>query len=298
MTVTLRSLLLTALLGVPLLSYGQTEETQDEPTPTPATATPSGEPSRGPVGLDPHRLQTETTEPGPVQLGPEGELPEDLIDGAETLQTKRPSSAADASDQAADPQGLHDSLADITTRLELLESRLVTNAPQGADADLRRDLRLLTETVAKLSQSIDDNLASIDQLHQQLEEQRLVNQENSNRLQELAAAAAGTGESPTLWGNSQSSEASRNQHFENMRYRLRLHNNTGREQPLYVNGVLWSVRNEEWSFVPLPKGPVTVQRPGFDPIELAEGDIRWTADRRGFFIEYDLSTNGLPDPGT
>jgi hypothetical protein len=79
-------------------------------------------------------------------------------------------------------------------------------------------------------------------------------------------------------------------------HRLRIHNTTGVEQPISINGVQWTVRADEWSSVPIPRGPVTVHRPGLEPLEIAAEQIAWQSDRRGYFFDYDLDAHRVAAP--
>ncbi len=287
--------LLVGWLGLLAQAHGQVDgsNVEVESVPTPAAVTPADEGVREPVHSEPALREPDTT----VDLGEEGPLPYAREDaGQNDPGQTSPSETPNDDGQTTQTGKLPGTLLDLTARLEALEQRLTdSNAgPQGADvAQIRQDLLEMTRTVSQLKQSIEDNLQSITQLRELLDDQQTLTQENTKRLQELAGATQGTDSGPTLWGNSQPSESARNSHFENMRYRLRIRNATGKEQPLTVNGVLWSVLDQEWSFVPVPPGPVTVQRPGLEPVELRENEIQWKSDHRGFFVEYDLSTNGV-----
>jgi hypothetical protein len=78
---------------------------------------------------------------------------------------------------------------------------------------------------------------------------------------------------------------------------LRIRNSTGSVQSLWVYGVLWTVRRNEVSYVPVPPGPVTVRR-RFDPRPkvIVDDNVRWVDDKLGYYVEYDYKSGTLTNP--
>lgn len=286
-----RSLVVCALMLLPAGAGGQTGESDG---PTAVTSDGASASERGPAAAEPGGDKSLQTELGEAKSPPDAAID---ADGATESGGEGSQGASSAGESPpTESANLSDVLQEVTTRLAELERKLepsTTEVTPPDVAELKQNVADLTRVVSQLTQVIKDNQQGLAQLDVQVAGQRELAEDNAARLKDLAASGGG---SPSVLGNMQSSPAVRDELYENTRYRLRIRNTTGSEQPLYVNGVLWNVRNEEWTFAPIPKGPVNVQQPNHTPVEIAESEIQWKADRRGYYVEYDLESNTVLAP--
>jgi hypothetical protein len=229
----------------------------DEPTDVPPQS-PDAESAAG-------RSAGTTDDP---QAGDSGDLPGE------------PTEAAAGADLAAQFQQLRN---EIEQRLAALEQRL---DQQIARIDALDATTIAAARPAEGAEAMEDAEAppredQVAQLKQELEQLRI---DIGAQLREISDAPAG--ETTTAARPVVTVEA----------HRLRIHNTTGVEQPISINGVEWTVRADEWSSVPIPRGPVTVHRPGYDPLEVTAEEIAWQSDRRGYYLDYDLDEHRVEQP--
>lgn len=181
---------------------------------------------------------------------------------------------------------------DFETRLKALESRLDEQI-QRIDA-----LSSMTVTAKKpVGEAGDEEDAAAREVEQTAREAQVTQlkselkefrEEVTRQLNALSAARSG---GTTV-------DAAKVPDPATSSHRLRIHNTSGVEQPLYVNGVQWTVRADEWSSVPIPRGPVTVHRPGMGPLEVPADEIDWQSDQRGFFVNYDFDSHQVERPAS
>ena len=201
------------------------------------------------------------------------------------------------------------------TRIDGLQQPTVAGNPDKAAAgaetelaevksdlkQLRTDYELLLATIEGHAKAIgeqatatakqNESLKAHDEQLADANEKLSAVQEGQQQLdQRLLAASSGEEGTPIL-GNMQTNPNARGELFRAARYRLRIRNTTGQEHPLFVNGVQWTIRADEWTYIPIPLGPVALRRPGADPIDVAEDHVQWKSDNRGFYVDYDLNLN-------
>jgi hypothetical protein len=305
-----RIFLLAALCSLPSLASAQQFPSGDEKQPAPGepngAAADASEDSQNVERFDRRVAPIEGTAPADVDLGeatdlgqptqvppqsPGGEgatgrsdatdgTPRAGDDGDLPAAPGEPTEAAARPDLQAEFQKLRD---EIDRRLVALERRLdeQTARIEAIDATAiaaARPAEGAGEMNAEQAQQRQDQVA---QLRQDLEQLRI---DVGEQLREVAGAPAG--ETTTAARPVVTVEA----------HRLRIHNTTGVEQPISINGVQWTVRADEWSSVPIPRGPVTVHRPGYEPLEIANEQIDWQSDRRGYYFDYDLDEHRVAQP--
>lgn len=288
-----RILLIAALCAVPTVAFGQFGEGGASPAPfEPVGGAETSEEVDASDAVDATETTDESTaseEGGPERFDRPGVAP---IEGTEA--TDEEVDAASAADEAADAIAvtmtseeseqltaqLQQLRLDMESRLNALEARL--------DAQIARVETLASTTITarkpaedteELEAAAKARDTAVAQLRDDLTNLR---DEVTGQLQELADA-----------GNGSDAGAAQTVQRPNEGHRLRIHNSTGAEQPLFVNGVQWTVRSDEWTSVPILRGSVTVHRPGHEPLEITESEIDWQTDKRGYFIDYDLDGHAV-----
>lgn len=299
-----RILLLAALCGLPSFAVAQEFPAGEEKQPAPGE--PSGAAAEGsetierfdrgiqPIAGTEPAAETDLGEA--TELGeatdepptPAGEAAAPAGVGADEDQSPTPASDVPAEPTAAVPAS--ELRAEFQKLRQEMEQRLVALERRLDEQVARIDaLNATTITAAKPAEGAEamDNEAAqqrdeqLAQLRQDLEQLR---SDLTGQLREITDAPAG--ETTTAARPAVTVEA----------HRLRIHNTTGVEQPISINGVQWTVRADEWSSVPIPRGPVTVNRPGHEPLEIAAEQIDWQSDRRGYYFDYDLDEHRLAQP--
>jgi len=90
-------------------------------------------------------------------------------------------------------------------------------------------------------------------------------------------------------GNMIKSPSLRDEIYRDAKYRLRIHNRPCKSDRLQVNGVYWRVIPTHYSYVPVPRGPITVMKRGAKQHVVGyDKKIQWKPDRLGFYIDYDI----------
>jgi hypothetical protein len=222
---------------------------------------PTEVPPQSPAGEDAAGRSAGTT--GNPQADDSGDLP---------AAPGEPTKAATRPDLQAQFQQLRN---EIDQRLAALEQRLDQQIARidALDATTIAAARPVEGAEAMEGAEAPRRQDQVAQLKQDLEQLRI---DIGAQLREIADAPAG--ETTTAARPVVTVEA----------HRLRIRNTTGVEQPISINGVEWTVRADEWSSVPIPRGPVTVHRPGWEPLEIVAEQIDWQSDRRGYYFDYDL----------
>lgn len=99
-----------------------------------------------------------------------------------------------------------------------------------------------------------------------------------------------------LLGNMSKSSDLRDEVYRDSKYRLRICNKRCKPYRLQVNGVFWKVIPSEFSYVPVPRGPITVRKAGANQNVIGyDKKIEWTNDRMGFYIDYDIEKDKFVD---
>jgi hypothetical protein len=184
----------------------------------------------------------------------------------------------DASERAAELARLKSELEQVRTNYQLLLATIDEHAKAIGEQ---------ATAIAKQNESLQTQ----DQQLSETNEKLVAIQEGQQQLDKRLLAASSGEEGNPILGNMQTDASARGELFRAARYRLRIRNTTGQEQPLYVNGVQWTIRADEWTFVPLPLGPVAIRRPDAAPIDVAEDHVQWKSDNRGFYVDYNLDLN-------
>jgi len=278
-----RAVWLALVFALPMTTSGQESDTSgSEKQPAPgepgASTDPAGEVERYDRDVSP----IVGTEPQDNAVGAEEDTGD--VDGAEspdgTLETRTTTDATQLADQ------MRQLRQDVEARLKALESKL--------DLQIERidSLASMTVTANKPVEDADardaQDMAREAQITQLKAELQQLRETVTRQLDELAATRSGE----------KTVEAAKVPDPATTSHRLRIHNTTGVEQPLYVNGVQWTVRADEWSSVPIPRGPVTLHRPGLDPLEVSADEIGWQSDERGFFLSYDFDAHQVHQPAS
>lgn len=296
-------LMLSALCGLPSLAVAQDFPAGGEKQPAP------GEPSSATAD------SAESIEKFERIAPIEGTAPA-AIEPAEVTELGEATEVPPASTASGAPEGSSDATGENPARDDISDLPAAPGEPAAAVAqgDLRDELQKLRETIeqrlAALERRLDEQSTRLETLssttraaaqpaealdgaeaQQRSDEVALLKQELEKLRSDITAqfdalATAPAGETTTAARPVVTVEA----------HRLRIHNTTGVEQPISINGVQWTVRADEWSSVPIPRGPVTVHRPGQEPLEVAAEQIDWQSDRRGYFFDYDLDEHRLAQP--
>jgi hypothetical protein len=198
------------------------------------------------------------------------------------------SETADSQEEVADADPVGDSGDADPSELQRLRAELET---------LRAEYAELSVAVSDHAKEIDNHTASLDSHTQSIsalsQEQsatsdavNIVKSDQEKLALQLrdAVASSGDGSGTGVLGTMQPGA---------VQYRMRIHNTTGVEQPITVNGVQWLVRADEWTYVPVPYGPITVHKSGHAPLEIVEQASQWQRDDRGFYVAYDLGNHQL-----
>lgn len=256
-----RIVLTAALCTLPTLVWGQLDG------PSPAPAEPGGAADSAAPGAEKPEKYTRAGEDG-EEIAP--------IPGT-TSSEAEPTAAADTAELLAEIASLRKELSQLKADLEAL----------------RADHEELNIAVGEHATAINEHAKGIQVIDKDLtvNTQKIadVQTEQKQLAGELAdIAASGDTRSAAKIPGDMTDDAAREELLRNTRYRLRIHNTTGVEQPLSINGSEWLVLADEWSYVPIPQGPVTVRRGGYEPLVIDGLADQWQADDRGFHIDYDL----------
>jgi hypothetical protein len=261
-----RIVLTAALCTLPTLAWGQLE--LDGPAPA--------EP-----GNKSDSAATDAEEPEKFERSTDEEEEVAPIPGTTTAQAE-PTAAGDTAALLAEIESLRKQLAQLKADLELLQAdhdelEIAVGDHATAINEHAQGLKVISEDQTVQAKKITDLQAGQEQLAGDL-------------------ADVGETRSAAKIPADMTDEAAREELLRNTRYRLRIHNTTAAEQPVSINGVEWLVRADEWSFVPVAQGPVTVRRAGKELLEI-EGELdQWQSDDRGFHIDYDLDSHQVLQP--
>jgi hypothetical protein len=96
---------------------------------------------------------------------------------------------------------------------------------------------------------------------------------------------------PNILGNMHLSRTLRHEMGAGTQGRIVLHNDTGSDRYITINGVRWRVLPGR-SYVNVPRGLVIVQRPGYSEDKVNS----WTLDDQGYLVEYSLTYGPIVGP--
>lgn len=235
-------------------------------------------------------------------------------------------SAQDAEEPAipvpGDVENFRHEIDDLKSQLTTLKQRVDTQQSdlqtvagrvmdhQGALDALRSDVRGYDDEIARIAGSVRANQDDIERIARSVE----VNRENiaantqafarnseavgrlqssvtdnNRKLRDISRYDSGSDRYvPRLLGNMRLSRSFAQEVHNSTTGRIRIYNPTGVEQDVFINGVHWRAR-PDWSYAPVPRGPVAVQRSLSEP-RVVLNTWRFVPGR-GLSLHYNVGTH-------
>jgi hypothetical protein len=288
-----RILLLAVLCGLPSLALAQGVPAGEEQQPAPgepggASSDPADEIERFDRSVSP----IEGTEPTDnTELGEATDVPPVSASGESVGSDNSPTTDAPGSgdrpvvsDEPTGPLPEPSLAVELQKLKEEIDQRLIAMERRIDEQTVRIEALAQAKPVEGSEQMQAAATARDTELAQLKEELQQLRSQIAGQLAGVADGAAGettTAARPVTGGEA---------------HRLRIHNTTGVEQPISINGVQWTVLADEWSSVPIPRGPVTVNRPGQESLQVSLEAIEWQSDKRGYYVDYDLDGHQVVRP--